>query len=157
MPELPEVESIKRSLSSNIVGQKLKNYKIYDHRTNRYNTKKPTINESLLAISRKGKLLIFDFEDYSIIFHLGMSGRIQVNEKKNKHTRARFYFDKDNVNFDDIRRFGFIKIIKAELKIDYLNKIGPDVLKISTKQLRIIIDKSKKSKSLIKNFKLKFF
>ena len=30
MPELPEVESIKRSLSSNIVGQKLKNYKIYD-------------------------------------------------------------------------------------------------------------------------------
>ena len=35
MPELPEVESIKRSLSSNIVGQKLKNYKIYDHRTNR--------------------------------------------------------------------------------------------------------------------------
>ena len=60
MPELPEVESIKRSLSSNIVGQKLKNYKIYDHRTNRYNTKKPTINESLLGISRKGKLLIFD-------------------------------------------------------------------------------------------------
>ena len=45
MPELPEVESIKRSLSSNIVGQKLENYKIYDHRTNRYNTKKPTIKE----------------------------------------------------------------------------------------------------------------
>ena len=35
--------------------------------------------------------------------------------------------------------------------IDYLNKIGPDVLKISTKQLRIIIDKSKKSKLLIKD------
>ena len=46
MPELPEVESIKRSLSSNIVGQKLKNYKIYDHRTNRYNTNKPTISDS---------------------------------------------------------------------------------------------------------------
>ena len=61
MPELPEVESIKRSLSSNIVGQKLENYKIYDHRTNRYNTKKSTIKESLLGISRKGKLLIFDF------------------------------------------------------------------------------------------------
>ena len=152
MPELPEVESIKRSLSSNIVGQKLENYKIYDHRTNRYNTKKPTINESLSGISRKGKLLIFDFEHYSIIFHLGMSGRIQVNDKKNKHTRARFYFDKDTVNFDDIRRFGFINIIKAELKIDYLNKIGPDVLDISTKQSRIIIDKSKKSKSLIKDF-----
>ena len=152
MPELPEVESIKRSLSSNIVGQKLENYKIYDDRTNRYNTKKPTIKESLSGISRKGKLLIFDFEHYSIIFHLGMSGRIQVNDKKNKHTRARFYFDKDTVNFDDIRRFGFINIIKAELKIDYLNKIGPDVLEISTKQSRIIIDKSKKSKSLIKDF-----
>ena len=50
MPELPEVESIKRSLSSNIVGQKLENYKIYDHRTNRYNTKKPTIKESLSGI-----------------------------------------------------------------------------------------------------------
>ena len=42
--------------------------------------------------------------------------------------------------------------IKAELKIDYLNKIGPDVLEISTKQSRIIIDKSKKSKSLIKDY-----
>ncbi|MEL0239310.1 MAG: bifunctional DNA-formamidopyrimidine glycosylase/DNA-(apurinic or apyrimidinic site) lyase [Candidatus Actinomarina sp.] len=152
MPELPEVESIKRSLSSNIVGQNLENYKIYDHRTNRYNTKKPKIKESLSGISRKGKLLIFDFEHYSIIFHLGMSGRIQVNDKKNKHTRARFYFHKDTVNFDDIRRFGFINIINAEYKIDYLNKIGPDVLEINTKQSRIIIDKSKKSKSLIKDF-----
>ena len=107
MPELPEVESIKRSLSSNIVGQKLENYKIYDHRTNRYNTKKPTIKESLSGISRKGKLLIFDFEHYSIIFHLGMSGRIQVNDKKNKHTRARFYFDKDTVNFDEANEKGY--------------------------------------------------
>ena len=47
MPELPEVESIKRSLSSNIVGQKLENYKIYDDRTNRYNTRKPTIKDQL--------------------------------------------------------------------------------------------------------------
>tara|TARA_B100000886_G_scaffold83236_1_gene54234 strand:- start:113 stop:916 length:804 start_codon:yes stop_codon:yes gene_type:complete len=152
MPELPEVESIKRSLSPNIVGQKLNNYKIYDHRTNRYNSKNPRIKESLLAISRKGKLLIFDFEQYSIIFNLGMSGRIQVNEKKNKHTRARFYFDKDTVNFDDIRRFGFINIIKTGFKKNYLNRIGPDVLNISRKQSRIIIEKSKKSKSLIKDF-----
>ena len=62
MPELPEVESIRRSLSPNIIGQKLQGYIIYDHRTNRFNTKKPKINESLLGISRKGKLLIFDFE-----------------------------------------------------------------------------------------------
>ena len=152
MPELPEVESIKRSLSPNIVGQKLNNYKIYDHRTNRYNAKKPRIDEYLLAISRKGKLLIFDFEQYSIIFHLGMSGRIQVNDKKNKHTRARFYFDKDTVNFDDIRRFGFINIIKTGLKDNYLNRIGPDVLDISIKQTLIIIEISKKSKSSIKDF-----
>ena len=51
MPELPEVESIKRSLSSNIVGQKLENYKIYDHRTNRFNTKKPTIKDVLIVKS----------------------------------------------------------------------------------------------------------
>ena len=52
MPELPEVESIRRSLSPNIIGQKLQGYKINDHRTNRFNTKNPKINESLLVISR---------------------------------------------------------------------------------------------------------
>ena len=152
MPELPEVESIRRSLSPNIIGQKLQGYKINDHRTNRFNTKNPKINESLLGISRKGKLLIFDFEKYSIIFHLGMSGRIQVNDKKNKHTRASFYFDKDQVNFDDIRRFGFINIINSELKNNYLKKIGPDVLNITKEQSRMVINKSKKSKSLIKDY-----
>ena len=57
MPELPEVESIKRSLSSNIVGQKLKNYKIYDHplESNFYDG-----FELVFEIERKSRYYVFN-------------------------------------------------------------------------------------------------
>jgi len=76
MPELPEVESIKKSLKPKILGKKLIRYEFLDKRTSRFNNDFPSNLGILEEISRKGRVLIFKFRKYSLLFHLGMSGRI---------------------------------------------------------------------------------
>ena len=95
MPELPEVESIRRVLQNSLINQNLQKYKILDNRINRFNNTKPRNLGTLLDISRKGKILQFIFKKNSIFFHLGMSGRLDLNGLKNKHTHGLFFFDKD--------------------------------------------------------------
>jgi formamidopyrimidine-DNA glycosylase len=154
MPELPEVESIKRFVSPVFIGQKLIKYSINDKRTNRFNKINPKNLGFLLDVARKGKILDLTFKDYSILFHLGMSGRIDISNKRNKHTRALFKFNKDCLVFDDIRKFGYIKVISNKLKYEDLQKIGPDILELTTENKRNILEKGKKSKVTIKNFLL---
>ena len=154
MPELPEVESIKKIVSPIFIGQKLIKYSINDERTNRFNSENPKNLGILLGVSRKGKVLDFTFKDYSILFHLGMSGRIDINSKINKHTRAEFKFNKDCLVFDDIRKFGYIKFTSNQLKDNHLLMIGPDILELTSENKRNILEKGKKSKVTIKNFLL---
>ena len=154
MPELPEVESIKKIVSPVFIGQKLIKYSVNDERTNRFNSENPKNLGILLGVSRKGKVLDFTFIDYSILFHLGMSGRIDINSKINKHTRAEFKFNKDCLVFDDIRKFGYIKFTSNQLKDNHLLMIGPDILELTSENKRNILEKGKKSKVTIKNFLL---
>ena len=154
MPELPEVESIKKIVLPIFIGQKLIKYSINDERTNRFNSENPKNLGILLGVSRKGKGLDFTFKDYSILFHLGMSGRIDINSKINKHTRAEFKFNKDCLVFDDIRKFGYIKFTSNQLKDNHLLMIGPDILELTSENKRNILEKGKKSKATIKNFLL---
>jgi len=154
MPELPEVESIKKIVSPIFIGQKLIKYSINDERTNRFNSENPKNLGILLGVSRKGKVLDFTLKDYSILFHLGMSGRIDINSKINKHTRAEFKFNKDCLVFDDIRKFGYIKFTSNQLKDNHLLMIGPDILELTSENKRNILEKGKKSKVTIKNFLL---
>ena len=89
MPELPEVESVRKVLVNSLLNQKLKSYKITDIRINRFNNTKPRNNGSLNEIIRKGKVLQFKFDKISFLFHLGMSGRLALNSSKNKRNKNR--------------------------------------------------------------------
>ena len=83
-----------------------------------------------------------------------MSGRIDINSKINKHTRAEFKFNKDCLVFDDIRKFGYIKITSNQIKDNHLLMKGPDILELTSENKRNILEKGKKSKVTIKNFLL---
>ena len=65
MPELPEVESIRRVLKNSLINQKLQKYKIFDQRINRFNSVNPRKLGVLLEINRKGKILQFNFKNNS--------------------------------------------------------------------------------------------
>ena len=154
MPELPEVESIRRVLQNSLINQNLQKYKILDNRINRFNNTKPRNLGTLLDISRKGKILQFIFKKNSIFFHLGMSGRLDLNGLTNKHTHGLFFFENDVLLYDDIRKFGYIKILKNEQAKNQFAAIGPDSLSLTKKDKTYVLKKANRSSTSVKNFLL---
>ena len=148
MPELPEIEIVKRSLAKKINKAKIVNVKI-NNRNLRYKIpytlSKKLVNEKILKISRRSKYLIFHFKNKLLLVHLGMSGKfLIVRNKDNKMFKTSFYYDlnilaKHNhiyfvlnnglvLIYNDVRRFGFFKLFEnIKLKeIIHLKKLGPE-------------------------------
>ena len=144
MPELPEVEIVKRSLLKTLNKAKIIDIKV-KNKNLRY--KVPTkllsqiINKKILKISRRSKYLILHFHQILLLVHLGMTGKFLIIRKKDKHIfKTSFYYDLNilpqhnhiyfilNNNFiliyNDVRRFGFFRVYKKkQLKeITFLKK-----------------------------------
>jgi formamidopyrimidine-DNA glycosylase len=148
MPELPEVEIVKQSLSKKIEQKRIKKV-IIKNRNLRF--KIPLKFEKLLEqkkikkVTRFSKYLILNFNDNSFcLIHLGMSGTIHLINKDiiNKFTNTSFYnspelpkkhnhveiqFNDMSVIYNDPRRFGFFRFIDnpKELKKRF-NHLGPE-------------------------------
>jgi len=152
MPELPEVEVVKRSLLNKIQNSVIKAVKINDSRL-RYkinrNQLKKIIGLRLKKIKRRSKYLLFFFNrDIVMLVHLGMTGKFffinQNNskfktsfyyniqeEKDKKHDRVIFYLSKkQKLIYNDVRKFGFIKFLnKANVDQNlHLKNLGPEPL-----------------------------
>jgi len=148
MPELPEIEIVKRSLFKMVNKAKIVNVKI-NNKNLRYKIpdtlSKKLINEKILKISRRSKYLIFHFKNKLLLVHFGMSGKfLIVRNKDNKMFKTSFYYDlnilaKHNhiyfvlnnglvLIYNDVRRFGFFKLFEnIKLKeIIFLKKLGPE-------------------------------
>ena len=152
MPELPEVEVVKRSLVNKIQNSIVKAVKINDGRL-RYRVDKNKIKKiiglRIKKISRRSKFLLFFFNNKTVMLvHLGMTGKFFFINQKNTKYKTSFYYDinedKDKKHdrvifnlsrnqkliYNDVRKFGFIKFIK---KIDldqnlHLKNLGPEPL-----------------------------
>ena len=154
MPELPEVEVVKRSLINKTQNLIVKAVKINDGRL-RYKIDRKKIKKiiglKLKKISRRSKYLLFFFnKDIVMLVHLGMTGKFFfINHKRRKY-KTSFYYDinedKDKKHdriifflsnnqkliYNDIRKFGFIKFIQR-VDIDqnfHLKHLGPEPLSI---------------------------
>ena len=152
MPELPEVEVVKRSLTNKLQNLIIKEVKINDERL-RYPIDKNKIRKlvglKLEKIERKSKFLLFFFNKIIMMIHLGMTGKLffvkkkkkkfktsfyyNINDKKDqKHDRVVFFFNKNQkLIYNDVRKFGFIKLLnKKDYKSNYhLISLGPEPLK----------------------------
>ncbi|KPJ73260.1 hypothetical protein AMJ48_02240 [Parcubacteria bacterium DG_74_1] len=127
MPELPEVETIKRQLARKVIGKKLRNRKI----TN---------------VRRRAKLLIIDFSDNSsLIFHLKLTGQLIFNGKPSSSTRKVFYFeDGSHLTFNDARKFGWWKKVKGTKRAE--EGFGPEALEVDFKSLKTLFKKRSNTK-----------
>lgn len=119
MPELPEVETIRRGLE-NLVGKKIQ--KVFR------SEKKLRIDSSLdlqglegatiLQLERRARYLLIHFSNKkSLILHLGMSGKITISKKfqqlKHDHFTLQFT-DGSHLIFNDPRRFGFVDLVATK-------------------------------------------
>ena len=152
MPELPEVEVVKRSLIRKTQNLIVKAVKINDGRL-RYKINKNKIKQIIglkfKKISRRSKYLLFFFNKKIVMLvHLGMTGKFFLVNHKNSKYKTSFYYDinedKDKKHdrvifklsnnqkliYNDIRKFGFIKFIKlANLDQNvHLKFLGPEPL-----------------------------
>ncbi len=173
MPELPEVEVVKRSLENKIKNLIIKSVKINDSKLRYKIDKKKLVLLSGLRfkrIKRRSKFLLFFFnKSFVMLVHLGMTGKLfYINENKKKFKTSFYYnLSKDNDNiydrvifnlsnkkkliYNDVRKFGFIKILKQDYNDNFhLAKLGPEPL---SKQynLRYFKKKIKNKKCSIKS------
>ena len=97
MPELPEVEVVKRSLTNKIQNSVIKAVKINDSRL-RYkinrNQLKKVIGLRLKKITRRSKYLLFFFnKDIVMLVHLGMTGKFFFFNRNNTKFKTSFYYN----------------------------------------------------------------
>ncbi|WP_372365870.1 bifunctional DNA-formamidopyrimidine glycosylase/DNA-(apurinic or apyrimidinic site) lyase [Candidatus Uabimicrobium sp. HlEnr_7] len=119
MPELPEVETVARSLEQMFAERTIK--KVTCKRKNlRYNLEPRKLTNicrgsSLNGITRRGKYMIWHINEQAILVHLGMSGRFCMLDKStplDKHDHVIFELDnKQQIRYRDPRRFGLILAI----------------------------------------------
>ena len=152
MPELPEVEVVKRSLVNKIQNSIVKAVKINDGRL-RYRVDKNKIKKiiglRIKKISRRSKFLLFFFNNKNVMLvHLGMTGKFFFINQKNTKYKTSFYYDinedKDKKHdrvifnlsknrkliYNDVRKFGFIKFDQKK-NVDqnlHLKNLGPEPL-----------------------------
>ena len=137
MPELPEVETTIRGLKP-ILGSTIINIKINTPKLRFFIPKNISLltKVEIIDIKRMGKFIIFLLSnDYSIILHLGMSGRLRLFEankfKQKKHDHFFLRTNQDHLLvFNDARRFGFIDCGKTKNMYEkkYILRLGRDAL-----------------------------
>ena len=97
MPELPEVEVVKRSLANKVQDSIIKKVKLNDARL-RYRVEKKEIRKiiglKLKKIKRRSKYLLFFFnKDITMLVHLGMTGKFFFINNRNKKFKTSFYYN----------------------------------------------------------------
>ena len=151
MPELPEVEVVKRSLEKKIQNLTISNVKINDGNL-RYKLNKGEISKlvgkRIEKIERRSKFLIFKMnKNLKMLVHLGMTGKFFFVDKKKEKHKTSFYYNlnssKDNkydrvifflkhdqkLIYNDVRKFGFIKFYNSEeYESLHLRNLGPEPL-----------------------------
>jgi formamidopyrimidine-DNA glycosylase len=134
MPELPEVETVRRTLEPVLAGQVLLAVKRGPARL-RFPVEEQALQrlcgQRLLRVERRGKALVFVFCDAVLLFHLGMSGRLWLRPPGSPlppHTHGVFAFERWQLLFVDPRRFGFFQVLEpSEVASHFLlGKLGPE-------------------------------
>lgn len=118
MPELPEVETVVRTLENLIKNEKIKKVKVYWDNIVVGDVKEfenKLINQSFREFKRLGKYIIFELDDYALISHLRMEGKYYVyqqSEAKAKHCHVIFEFESlKQLHYVDTRKFGKMELV----------------------------------------------
>lgn len=138
MPELPEVETVRRGLTQLVEGKKIQSVSV------RWNKiiESPEVEtftqslpgETIETIQRRGKYLIFKLTHWDMISHLRMEGKYEFYTSEvppDKHTHVVFYFtDGSELQYHDVRKFGRFDLVPKDGSEGYkgIQKLGPEPL-----------------------------
>lgn len=151
MPELPEVETVRRGLEKLIVGKTVK-VAVADNKKSFPNAEADVktflAGAKITKVGRRAKVLLIDLDTaYSLMIHLKMTGQLVyrgetsfgaghpneslIGDLPDKSTRVTLEFtDGSHLYFNDQRKFGWVKLLPTvEIpNIDFMKKVGPEPL-----------------------------
>ena len=140
MPELPEVETVRRGLEAWCLNRTISKIETLHHRATNPRSISPLSElkgATISKISRRGKFLWMDLNrPYALVAHLGMSGQFRVQDsamESEKHLRVRITLDtKQELRFIDQRTFGWLALSEYEGSAPTLvSEIAPDIFEES--------------------------
>ena len=139
MPELPEVETVRQILKTQILGLTIKKVNVFYNKVlenvDEESFVRKLTNEEFVDINRMGKYLIFLFKHHAMVVHLRMEGKFYFKNQSDylsKHEHIEFVLDNGKVlRYHDTRKFGrFVLLNTTDLqeikKYPSLSKLGPD-------------------------------
>jgi len=153
MPELPEVETVRRGLADIIIGRTVRSTRVIDSPKSFPNSPSDIqeflIGARIATVRRRAKVLLIDLNsDYTLVTHLKMTGQLVyrsksvafgaghpsdslIGELPDRSTRVVLEFDDgSHLYFNDQRKFGWMKLYPSiEVPtIDFMKKVGPEPL-----------------------------
>ena len=141
MPELPEVETIARSLEPRVRGRVVAGIELLFRPLLRTGGRKRLdglVGRRILGVRRRGKMLLIECEGArTLVFHLKMTGQFMFAAEgapRDKHVRLiiRFADGRDELRFRDVRKFGFLLCLEGEPEsaCGELAGLGPEPLEV---------------------------
>ena len=148
MPELPEVETIKRELEKAVLGKKIsaviiKNPKVIrEPQPDKF--KKELTGAAIKNILRRAKVLILELSSgKSLVIHLKMTGQL-VYPGTGKQARVIFQFsDGKTLDFNDQRLFAELRILDDWRKLPFVQSLGPEPFDIDVGKFKEMLSKKK--------------
>lgn len=131
MPELPEVETVVRSVADYITGQYIEAVTLSSHRVTRGDrdrTIQALVGSTISAVRRHGKQILIELDRGLLYIHLGMTGNLLWNASPGKYSRAVFTLKDGLLVYNDIRQFGRVEFYPETPP--HLARVGPDALRI---------------------------
>jgi len=152
VPELPEVETVVRTLAPKLTGRRILDAKFSSHHVVRQKfpvLRRRVRNQQVKSVRRHGKFIVLELEHGVLSIHLGMTGKLLLNSEPGPYARAVFKLDEGLLVYDDVRHFGRIEwsaglLVRAEA-------LGPDALEVTLEEF---IARLKKRKTGIKSLLL---
>lgn len=148
MPELPEVETVRRVLKSQLLSLEIQDVEIrYPALIQTDNFKELVKHKAIEDIQRYGKYLIFILNDGAILSHLRMEGKffyVKEGSMDNKHIHVIFHLSNGYMLcYQDVRKFGRLayKTFDEIYTTAPLNKVGIDPILSKEIAIQMIYDK----------------
>lgn len=175
MPELPEVETVRRGLQELLPGREVREVRVYDSPKSFPNDPVQVhqflYGARIQAVRRRAKVLMIDLENnYSLVIHLKMTGQLifraqsaqfggghpndsLVGQLPDRSTRVEIVFqDGSRLFFNDQRKFGWVKLLPTPeiAHLSFMRRVGPEPLDPQTTADQFIARARRHQKAMIK-------
>ena len=152
MPELPEVETVVRSVAAHLAGRTI----VETRFTSKFVTPgsraklgRRLAGRRIESVTRRGKFIVMALDQGTLTVHLGMTGKLLVRGEAGEHTHGVFTLDDGMLLYHDPRQFGRIEWSEGESP--RVIRLGPEPLEISLEDFRARLKRKTGMKALLLN------